>query len=113
MLHGQWPTAKEASQEKETAGSSALDKYVMRFFEFSAPKAAKAPKKPKAIKPRRTIKPSKKPLPNTKPLNAADAMIAARKRDIEVAKMALKREKEFQRRRKELEKQQRERNSKI
>jgi hypothetical protein len=109
VSHGQWPAAEEALQEQETAGSSAHDKYEMRAHEFSAPKA---PKKPQRIKPRKTIKPSKKSLPNTKPLDAADAMIAARKRDIEVAKMALKREKEFQRRRKELEKQRR-KNSKV
>ena len=95
---------------KETTVSSAHDKYEMHFNEFSAPKA---PKKPKAIKPRKTIKPSKKSLPNIKPETPAQAMIAAKKRQIEVDKMALKREQEYQRRHKQLEKQQRARNSKV
>ena len=40
-----------------------------------------------------------------KPLTRDQAMIASRKRQVEVAKMALKREKEYQRRKKELEQQ--------
>ena len=40
-----------------------------------------------------------------KPLTPDQAMIASRKRQVEVAKMALKREKEFQRRKKEQEQQ--------
>lgn len=63
------------------------------------------PERPKPIKPRLTIKPSKKTLPTIKPLMPDQAMIAAKKRQVEVAKMALKREKEFQRRKKELAQQ--------
>lgn len=40
-----------------------------------------------------------------KPLNPDQAMIAARKRQVEVAKMALRREREFQRQKKERERQ--------
>lgn len=45
------------------------------------------------------------PLKPIKPLSPDQAMIAAKRRQVEVARMALKREQEFQRRRKELERQ--------
>ncbi len=92
---------------KEATVSSAHDKYEMRFYEFSAPKA---PKKPQRIKPRKTIKPSKKTLPTIKPETPAQAMITARKRDVDSAKQRLKGQQEFQRRHRELEKQRTARN---
>ena len=85
----------------------------MLISEISSPntrKPAKARKSLKPKKPLKTIKPSKKTLPTIKPLKPADAMIAAKNRNVEVAKMALKREKEFQRRHRKLEKQRKARN---
>ncbi len=107
MLLWRFLAAEAARQLKGATVSSAHDKYEMRFNEFSAPKA---PKKPQRIKPLKTIKPSKKSIPNIKPETPAQAMIAAKKRQIEVSKMALKREQEFQRRHRELEKQRKARN---
>ena len=46
-----------------------------------------------------------KPLKNIQPQTPAQAMIAARKREVETAKRALQTEKDTQRRRKELERQ--------
>ncbi|WJS99858.1 hypothetical protein [Novosphingobium humi] len=80
----------------------------MRIDEITAPKP---PKKPKSLKPRKplpkskTIKPSAKALPNIKPQTASQAMIAAKKRDVQVAKDALKAQQAYQKRHKELEAQ--------
>lgn len=76
----------------------------MRIDEITTAKL-KLPKRPKPIKPRSTIKPNKKTLPTIKPQTANQAMIAAKKRQVEVAKDALKAEKAYQKRRKQLEKQ--------
>ena len=84
----------------------------MLISEISSPsthKKAKPRKSLKPLKPLKRVKPLK-PLKPISPLNPADAMIADKKRRVEVAKMALKQEKEFQRRRKELEKQRTARN---
>lgn len=60
------------------------DKYGMRFYEFATTK----PKKPK--KPR-------------KPMTPEQSMVAAKKRQVEIAKQALQNVKDQQKRRKEAE----------
>jgi hypothetical protein len=59
-------------------------KYGMRFYEFATAKP-KEPKKPK------------------KPLTPEQSLIAARKRDVDVAKQAMQSVKDHQKRRREME----------
>lgn len=77
----------------------------MLICEITLPEATKTLPKLKPLPKRKPIKPRKKTLLTIKPQTASQAMIAAKKRDVETAKLALKREKEYQKRSKELEMQ--------
>lgn len=95
--------AEDLSEVQESVvqrrASAPNAKYVMRIDEITQPKRVQT--RPR-LKP---IKPSTKTLPSIEPQNAAQGMIAAKRRDVETARQALKREKAFQKRHRELEKQ--------